>query len=66
MANAVRVAVVKGLHDLQECLTRLLLGVVAFVNDAVEEFSSGADLHDKVDIAGVFEGFIEFDDIGMV
>lgn len=43
MANAVRVAVVKGLHDLQECLTRLLLGVVAFVNDAVEEFSSGAD-----------------------
>ena len=66
MADFVGVAIIDGLHDLCENRAGLVLGEVPLIDDPVEEFATEADLHHEVDVAVVFVGLEEFDDVGMV
>ena len=49
----------------QRCLG-LLLGIVVFGNDAIEELSAGHEVHDQVDVVLAVEDFLHADYIGMV
>lgn len=52
----------QALHDLRG----LLLRVTALFEDAIEEFTTRAKLHDEVDVGLIFKNLMEANEVGMV
>jgi len=66
MADVEGVAVVEGMHDLVEDVAGFGFTEVALSSNSFEEFTTGADFHNEVNISTIFEDFVEFNDVGMI
>ena len=66
MGDVVLMHVEDTTHDLLHDDGSDLLGEGAGVHDLVEKFATGANLHDEVDLLGIFEGLVELHEVGMI
>jgi hypothetical protein len=66
VGNSLLMAIVKGLQDLLENLSCNFLRKELFLDDAVKQFTSRAQLSDEVHIFCIFKVLIKLEYIGMV
>jgi hypothetical protein len=66
MHNIKAVAVIDGLNNLLEYVTCLELIKELFLHDHVEELASLTELGDEVNILGIFEILVHFEDVRMI
>lgn len=66
MSNPITVTVINSLHDLTEYCSSFNLCVSAFLDDSIKEFSALTDFHNKIDVSGIFECFVELNDVWVI
>mmetsp|Transcript_41282 Transcript_41282/g.102334 ORF Transcript_41282/g.102334 Transcript_41282/m.102334 type:complete len:327 (-) Transcript_41282:45-1025(-) len=65
VADVVRVQVLQRVRDLPHALGRILLGIRATRDDAVEELAARDELHHEVDLGALVEHLVQRDHVGV-